>query len=315
MTLSTFPTAPLYADLAQGPEGGEAFWLTTADGLRIRAGVWPVGAKGTVLLFPGRTEYVEKYGRAAGDLRARGYACVVIDWRGQGLADRMIDNRMLGHVGQFGDYQQDVQAVLGMVRGLGLPEPLYLLSHSMGGAIALRSLMLGLPVKAASFSAPMWGIAMSAWMRPLAHPIAQISGWFGQSKRLVPGTSDKSYVAEAEFAANVLTTDPDMWRYMKRQVIDRPELQLAGPSLGWLTAALQECQAMSVAPAPAYPALAALGTAEKVVDVAPIHLRMAGWRGGRLEMFPGAEHEVPMETPAHRGRFFDLSAELFGQHP
>jgi len=44
--------------------------------------------KGTVLLFPGRTEYIEKYGPAAADFLARGFATVVIDWRGQGLADR-----------------------------------------------------------------------------------------------------------------------------------------------------------------------------------------------------------------------------------
>ncbi|MDP2082970.1 MAG: alpha/beta hydrolase [Pseudotabrizicola sp.] len=314
MTQAALQIAPLYADLALGPEGGEAFWLTASDGLRIRAGVWPVGDKGTVLLFPGRTEYIEKYGLAATDLQARGYATLAIDWRGQGLADRMLADRLIGHVARFQDYQLDVQAVLDLARQLGLPEPYYVLSHSMGGAIALRALMRGLPVKAAAFSAPMWGIAMAAWMRPFAQPIAQVSGWFGQAHRFAPSTSDKSYVMEAEFGGNVLTTDPEMWRYMKRQVTERPELALAGPSLGWLHTALAECRDMALAPAPDYPALTALGTAEKVVDVPPVHLRMAGWRNGRLEMFIGAEHEIPMETLPHRKRFFDLTAELFDAH-
>ncbi|MDO9639781.1 MAG: alpha/beta hydrolase [Pseudotabrizicola sp.] len=315
MTAGALLPAPFYADLALGPQGGEAFWLTAEDGLRIRAGVWPVGAKGTVLLFPGRTEYAEKYGMAAADLQARGYATVAIDWRGQGLADRILPDRMMGHVGRFQDYQLDVQAVLALVRRLGLPEPLYLLSHSMGGAIALRSLMRGLPVKAASFSAPMWGIAMAAWMRPFAQPVAQLSGWFGRAHRFAPSTSEKSYVLEAEFGGNVLTNDPDMWRYMKRQVVERPELALGGPSLAWLQTALMECRDMSLAPAPDYPALTALGSAEKVVDVAPVHLRMAGWRRGRLELFAGAEHEILMETPDRRQRFFDMTAELFDAHP
>ncbi|MFN3721780.1 MAG: alpha/beta fold hydrolase [Paracoccaceae bacterium] len=314
MTQGPFQPAPFHADLALGPEGGEAFWLTTSDGVRIRAGIWPVGQKGTVLLFPGRTEYVEKYGMAAADLRVRGYATVAMDWRGQGLADRLLPDRMVGHVAQFQDYQRDVQAALDLVKGVGLPEPFYLLSHSMGGAIALRALLRGLPVKAAVFSAPMWGIAMAAWMRPLAQSIAQVSQWFGQAHRYSPSTSDKSYVLEAEFGGNVLTTDPDMWRYMKRQVTERPELVLAGPSLGWLSTALAECRDLAMAPAPDYPALAAIGTAEKVVDVAPVHLRMAGWRGGRLEVFAGAEHEIPMETEAHRKRFYDLTAELFEAH-
>ena len=55
----------------------------------------------------------------------------------------------------------------------------------------------------------------------------------------------------------------------------------------------------------------ALGTAEKVVDVGPIHLRMAAWPDGRLDLYPGAEHEVPMEQAAHRGRFADEAAKLF----
>jgi len=51
--------APLYTDVHPGPDSGQAVWLTTSDGLRIRMGHWtPKDAVGTVLLFPGRTEYV-----------------------------------------------------------------------------------------------------------------------------------------------------------------------------------------------------------------------------------------------------------------
>ncbi|MEY4305747.1 MAG: hypothetical protein RIT52_1922, partial [Pseudomonadota bacterium] len=76
--------APFHAKLADGPAGGYARWLQAADGVQLRVGVWPEGGtKGTVFLLPGRTEYIEKYGRAASDLAQRGYATVSIDWRGQ----------------------------------------------------------------------------------------------------------------------------------------------------------------------------------------------------------------------------------------
>jgi len=53
--------APFYQDMAEGPENGAAHWLTTADGVQIRMGHWRTGGeKGTILLFPGRTEYIEK---------------------------------------------------------------------------------------------------------------------------------------------------------------------------------------------------------------------------------------------------------------
>lgn len=316
MTEQALLTAPLYDDIAMGPEGGAAYWLTASDGVRLRVAVWKKpGAKGTVLLFPGRTEYAEKYGLAAKDFADRGYAMVAIDWRGQGLADRALPNRMTGHVGDFAEYQADVDAVMALVDQLDLPKPLYLVAHSMGGCIGLRALVRGLPVKAAVFSAPMWGIAMAAWMRPLAQVISQASGLFGQAHRFAPGTSDKTYVAEAGFGGNVLTTDALMWEYMRSQVAARPELALAGPSLAWLNAALAECNALSLAPAPDCPTLTCLGTAEKVVDSAPIHLRMSNWRGGKLDLYQGAEHEIMMETPTHRAQFYESAARLFGAHP
>jgi lysophospholipase len=98
---------------------------------------------------------------------------------------------------------------------------------------------------------------------------------------------------------------------MRRQVAEVPDLALGGPSIGWLKAALQECAALAAMPAPKVPAICALGTAEKVVDVPPVHLRMAGWAKGQLDLYPGAEHEIMMEGPATRKRFFDRAAALF----
>lgn len=118
-------SAPFYGDAAQGPADGRAYWLTAEDGVRLRVALWnPSGAQGTVLLFPGRTEYAEKYGRAAADFAQRGYCTLAIDWRGQGLADRLLPDTMLGHVGRFADYQLDVLAMTRAAEALGLPRPI-----------------------------------------------------------------------------------------------------------------------------------------------------------------------------------------------
>lgn len=306
--------APLY-DIAEGPEGGRGFWLTAADGVRLRVGLWThPGAQGTVLLLPGRTEYVEKYGRAAADLRARGFATLVIDWRGQGLADRALNDPMSGHVADFAEYQLDFAEMVGFARAQGLPEPYYLMAHSMGGCIGLRALMQGAPVQAAAFSAPMWGILIAAWMRPMAVALSTASRWFKFDDRYAPGTGAKSYVLSTPFVGNTLTTDAEMWDYMRAQALVHPELGLGGPSLGWLKAALTECHTLSLLPSPAIPALTALGTLEKIVDTAPIHARMAAWQAGRLDLYTGAEHEVLMERLAARTRFFDSTTALFLAH-
>ena len=52
--------APFFDDLANGPKGASARWVDAEDGVRLRMAHWPLTeAKGTVLLFSGRTEYIE----------------------------------------------------------------------------------------------------------------------------------------------------------------------------------------------------------------------------------------------------------------
>lgn len=307
-------TAPLYDDVAKAPKGGKAYWRTTSDGVRIRLGVWGKGAKGTVLLFPGRTEYIEKYGQTAGDLQSRGYATIIVDWRGQGLADRLLDDPATGHVMHFTDYQHDVATMVDAARELKLPQPYYLLSHSLGGCIALRSLTEGLDVKAAVFSAPMWGIQMSATIRPLARGLAWASRGVGLGHKYAPGTNADSYVVTAPFAGNQLTNDPEMYAFMQEQAKAHPQLPLGGPSMHWLFEALTETRTLQTAPPPDTPTLTYLGTDERIVDANAVIRMMRNWPNGQLEMIEGAEHEVLMELPEIRKRVFDGMTALFGQH-
>ena len=304
--------APYFADVADGPEGGAAHWLTTEDGLRIRVGHWTgPEARGTVLIFPGRTEYVEKYGREARDLLARGFATVAIDWRGQGIASRMQDDPAVGHVDYFPDYQHDVNATLAHVRALGLPEPYYLIAHSMGGAIGLRSAMEGLPIKAAVFSAPMWGILMSAALRPIAWGLSTLSKPLRFSHIFAPGQQAEPYVMRAEFAENRLTSDRVSFDHMRAQLEAHPDLCLGGPSLHWLNEALLEIRKLNARPSPALPCITFVGEFEEIVDPEASKARMARWPGGECVVVPDARHEVLMETPEIREAILDRTAELF----
>ncbi|WP_323005625.1 alpha/beta hydrolase [Pseudorhodobacter sp.] len=307
------PNAPLFNDLAQGPDDGGAYWVTASDGVRLRMAVWPKGEKGTVLLFPGRTEYIEKYGRAAAEFGARGYASVVVDWRGQGLSDRPTPDHMLGHVERFSNYQNDLAAVLAKLHELGQPGPFFLVAHSMGGCIGLRALTRGLDVKAAAFSAPMWGIRFSPGVAPLARCLSHGARVLGQGQRYAPGTNGATYVKIAPFVGNVLTRDAETYAWMQNQVAQKPELALGGPGLHWLDEALRECRDLARLPAPDLPCLCFLGAEEKVVDPAPVAVRMANWPKGRLELVPHAEHEIMMEIPSTRRRFYDLTTALFAQ--
>lgn len=291
--------APFYQDVALGPEGTQAWWLTTADGVRIRMALWPLkDARGTVLMFPGRTEYVEKYGWLAQDFHNAGYAMAAVDWRGQGLADRALSPRDLGHVDRFSDYQRDVAAVIGALSELtDAPRPWHLVAHSMGGAIGLRAVHEGLDVARVVFSAPMWGIAMSGLGRLTARVLGQIARPLGLDEVFVPSTGRAK---PGDFSTNRLTTDRAQFEYMEYQTARYPDLALGGPSVRWLTTALRDTAALMDMPAPAKPALGFLGTSERIVAPDAIRDRFASWPGAELEVLEGAEHEVLMEAPAIR---------------
>ena len=97
--------APFFQEISDGPDNGSAFWAVTRDGVRLRLGYWPTttDVRGTIFLFPGRTEYIELQGRLACDLVARGFSVLTIDWRGHGLSQRLLDNSATLHVEAFSD--------------------------------------------------------------------------------------------------------------------------------------------------------------------------------------------------------------------
>ena len=293
--------APYFAEICDGPKTGYALWHTATDGVRLRIGFWPLEtAKATVLIFTGRTEYIEKYAHVAADFNAAGYAVATLDWRGQGLSDRLMDSPYRGHIGSFQDYQKDVDALLEAVKSEGLPAPIAILAHSMGGCIGLRSLINKVPVKGAIFSAPMWGILMSPALRPVAWTLSRLARMIGAGTRLSPGTTERSFVLNDPFEDNTLTRDLQMWQMMGHQVKTQPGLELGGPSFDWLREALDECKALMQAPAPDLPTLTFLGDNERIVDARAVHQKMSQWSAGTLRMVENAEHEVFMEVPETR---------------
>src|SRR3984893_17567150 len=99
MTLVSIPANPVPEDVVTGT-------LKTPDRVSLRFARWapPPGRKGTVFLFQGRAEFIEKYFETVRDLRARGFAVATFDWRGQGMSDRALAGRQKGHIRNFFEY-------------------------------------------------------------------------------------------------------------------------------------------------------------------------------------------------------------------
>ncbi|MEO1238181.1 MAG: alpha/beta hydrolase [Pseudomonadota bacterium] len=303
--------APYHSLLADGPDGGAAFWTTASDGVALRVGYWPGGTDGTVLIFNGRTEYIEKYGRVAKDFAAAGLATATCDWRGQGMSDRVATDRHVGHVADFGDYQKDVAAFLSAVDALGLPEPYYLIGHSMGGCIGLRALNQGLPVKKAVFSGPMWGIGALKTLGPVATLLLEGAAMLGMGLAYAPATNGKSYVLKQRFDGNALTHDRATWAWLQSHVRADDRLGLGGPSMHWLREAKREMAMLGKTHQVPCPTLALVGTEDKVVVPENVLGYTATWTKGRAEMIDGARHEPMMEAPAIREVFMSKTIAHF----
>jgi len=310
--------APFHADVLRDGGGaplapGRAVWLRTDDGVRVRAAHWPGAGAGTVLLFNGRTEYVEKYGAVASALSAGGWHVVSLDWRGQGLSDRLLADPMKGHVARFADYQRDVAALAGWLGVMGLPRPWHLIGHSMGGAIGLAAMQAGLPIASAMFTGPMWAIRFPPGVRPLARAIAALRGIPAVGEAYAPTTGPESYVLTAPFEGNALTTDREMFAMMQEQAREVARFALGGPTIGWLGEALAAMAMLAAAPPPPVPALCVLGSDEAIVDAARVRRLFARWPAGRLLVREGMRHEVLMEGLAERERVLSEAMEMFAR--
>ena len=292
------------------PEGAELVWFEGMEGRHLRACMAPATrtpARGTVIVCPGRTEFIEKYFETARDMQARGFAIVILDWPGQGLSDRLLDDPKKGHIDRFETFMNALRKGLDAMPG-DLPRPYVSLAHSMGGAIALAAIAKKLvKVDAAAFSAPMWGLPINLAARYLIWAMRAVgrSGDYAQR----PGPDET-------FETNIVTHDRARWQ-LQRDLIDAaPELEVGPMTWGWLGASLDilaQTRKPALLKAIDCPMLVASAADEQLVDNRA-HARIARHIPTCTHItVEGARHEILMETDARRAAFLKAFDGLLEQ--
>lgn len=87
--------------------------------------------RAAVAIVHGFGEHSGLYDSVAGFLTARGFAVSCVDLRGHGQSPGR-----RGHVQAWSDYRDDVEWMIGTIRGKSAGVPIFLLGNSMGGLIA-----------------------------------------------------------------------------------------------------------------------------------------------------------------------------------
>lgn len=293
------------------PEGAEEHWLEGRGGVKVRVLTAPSTRgepRGSVIVAPGRTEFIEKYFEVIRELQVRGFAVFCIDWRGQGLSGREVENSLKGHFVSFDDPVNDLSTALKLL-GDRLPRPYIGLAHSMGGAITLRALMTRrIELDAAAFSAPMWGIS---GLSNFAKKYVRFMVSLGAGGTFAPGV-EKRWKRE-NFKKNPVTHDKARHDRCQGLIAEEPRLALAGPTVGWVAAASEATEAFANPGAVAHvriPILIASAGEEQLVDNASHDLVAHELPDARHITIEGAKHEILMETDAIRKQFWDAFDQL-----
>jgi lysophospholipase len=258
----------------------------------------PGPLRGTVVVLPGRAEFIEKYSDILGELPAWGFAGAILDWRGQGGSDRFLPQRDRGHVAAVSDYLADLQVFMERLDELAVPKPFLMLAHSMGGHIGLRYLH-GQPDRfaAAAMSAPMLGIHLGPTPVPLARALCLAAIRAGAGWRFAPGQRGVDLL-RLVFARNRLTSSPERYEDLRRHIATTPELALGGVTYGWLGAALDSIALMwrpGFLESITTPILILQAGRDRIVSNRAEALAAQRLPAARLAVYPDSRHELLQE--------------------
>ena len=283
-------------DVFKWPQAANTSYTATPDGIRVRTCFWvandPVG---TVFVFPGRADYAEKYGGLANVCVGKNLNVIAIDWRGQGLSDRLLSDKNIGHIEDFKNYQNDVKVIINEAEIANLIKPWIIFAHSMGGLIGLRTLQETPVFEKIVFTSPMWGIQMPPILKSGAPIIMSLISLIGKMDTYAPTTSPETRILNEEYEFNKLTSEIQNFKLLRQQLVQYPDLQIGGPSSAWVSTALDEIKFQIGNVPPSTPALCFLGDEEEIIDNLAVREFCNKWDTCDLISMPKAKHDLLME--------------------
>jgi lysophospholipase len=290
------------------PEGATVGTVKTSDGVVLRYARWepPPGRKGTLCVFPGRAEFIEKYFEVVRDARARGFAVAILDWRGQGLSDRALPNARKGHVYDFSEYDRDLESFVKDIVLPDCPPPLFALGHSMGAAVLIRSAHYGRRwFDRIVLSGPMINLSGASGSR-FARVSAQLMRLMGLGNSYIPGGGGTA-INTLPFAGNNLTSDPVRYARTVAILEAEPALGIGSPTVAWIDAAfkvMREFADPTYASRLRQPLLLVGAGQDRVVSTPAVGQFAMRLRAGSHLVIPGARHEILMEQDRYREQFW-----------
>jgi lysophospholipase len=248
-------------DTPAGAEAIERFWRDRGQGatfsgrgglqLAFREFLQPDLAieKGAIVIASGRTESMLKYKELVFDLYRAGWSVYIHDHRGQGLSEReraVARTPQKGHVGRFADYADDLRRFIATFVPAGRHRNLFLLAHSMGGAVSALLLEGGGPevqrLRAAALSSPMLEIKGLVGLPADLVSCRVAKDLVKQGKATGYVALGKDWQADAFKPGNPYTSSRARFDRVAAQELAEPKVRLGSATHGWLDQACQGAQ-------------------------------------------------------------------------
>lgn len=200
--------------------------------VKIRAGFIEKPADvpfmGSFIIVPGRSEYIEKYAETILELTNRGYNCLCIDPRGQGLSDRIGDEYWYGDIDNYDNSSLHLAEAIKYF-DKKLAGKRFVISHSMGGMIVLNGIINGVlgRIDGAIFNTPMWSFPPNIVIRSLIYSFCALG---------LKGNTTPSFEVKwrpGDYFTNKVTSDKKRYARNNSLMLKEPRLQIGGPTNGW----------------------------------------------------------------------------------
>ena len=280
--------------------------VLTQGGVKLRAAfAVPKQPKGTILIFGGRAEFIERYFETMNDLMRLGYAVATFDWRGQGGSQRLLKNSRRGYISSYTDYDADIDAIYSRVLVAHCPKPFYGLAHSTGGHMMLRALRGKKWLERVVVTSPLLGLHFKPWPEPVARGLAWAAKRFGLGTMQLPGFP-KNPVQSWKFDNNPLTSDRKRWNRDAATLQAHPELGTGAPTYSWLRATLDSIDDLQKWPkdrGPSCPTLIVMAGLDRVVNNISTKRFLDRAPGFSSLTIADSQHEILNEKPEIRERF------------
>lgn len=268
----------------------------------------PAGYTAWVVICHGFCESIPRYAEVIWYFLREGYAVAIPEHQGHGRSARKVEQTWLTHVERFDDYAEDFTCFLEQIVFPTAGEmPVYLFAHSMGGAVALRTLERtpGLPFRKLVLSSPMIAPRTGGLPKWLTLAITRFFILLGKGDACL--FNQKAYTGQDDFGSDwCCSTSRPRYAWVQKLVAEQPELQNCSATYRWLQeAVLITDKILAEAGKITLPTLLCQAGKDTMVFPEPQDEFLRRIPNGRKAVFPEAKHETFRCDDATVERFFE----------